>query len=121
LTTKISSGTKIPDLGQAIVEGIKGYGYIDKYGVDWNAPKNRLELMITTYGHWGYRYPFIYLPADMNGMKNKLSSGIPPISATTVNKQMKLVLNQDAAAANYLMSALYKVGGPSHSRCLFLC
>jgi hypothetical protein len=123
LMTKFPSGTKIPDLGQEILQGIKGFGSVDKYGVDWNAPKNGIELLMTTYGTWGYRYPFIYLPADMNGIKSKLLSGIKPIADQIIKDQMKLALDQNTgvAAANYLMSALYKVGRPSHSKCPFLC
>jgi hypothetical protein len=123
LTTKIPPGTKIPDLGLGIVEGIKGFGSLDKYGVDWNAPKNGLELIMTTYGHWGYRYPFIYFPADMNGIKSRLVSGTPAIGEQILKKQIEAALDQNsgAAAANYLMSALSKVGLPSHSECPFLC
>jgi hypothetical protein len=123
LMTKFPSGTKIPNLGQGIVQGIKGYGSVDKYGVDWNAPKNGLELYMTTYGSWGYRYPFIYFPGDMNTIKSKLLSGLKPLAETTITEQMKLVLDQNtgAAAANYLMSGLHKVGHPLLSKCPPLC
>jgi hypothetical protein len=123
LMTRIPSGINIPDLGQGILKGIKGYGSVDKYGVDWNAPKNGLELFMTTYGTWGYRYPFIYLPADMNGIKSKLLSGLQPLSDSKIKEKMGLMLDQNKgpAAADYLMNALYKVGCPPHSKCPILC
>lgn len=121
--TTFPFGTKIPELGKEIVEGIKGYGSLDKFGVNWNVPKNGLELIMTLYGTYGYRFPFIYLPTDMNGIKNRILSGKDAIAEDKLTKQMTLALDQvtGAPAANFLMSGLYKVGRPLHSKYPSLC
>lgn len=115
LTNKFPSDLKLPDLGVSRVEVIRGYGSPDKNGIDWMQPSNGYELYMTTYGHWGYRYPFTYLPSDMNTMKAKLLSNQYAISPTTLDDKIKLVLNQDKGAADYLMNAFHKVGYPSCS------
>lgn len=87
LTSKFPVGTKIPDFGQVVVTGLKGYGdRLDKCGINWNLPQNGLQLFMSIYGHIGYRFPFIYLPADMNTIKNRLLSGQKGISKEELEK-----------------------------------
>ena len=123
LMTKFPSDLKIPNLGQEMVTGIKDFSSLDKNGVDGNAPKNGLELIMTTYGTYGYRYPFIYLPADMNGIKNRILSGKRAISEGEIEDNIALALDQVTGApyAHFLMTGLYKVGRPSHFKYKLLC
>ena len=123
LMTAFLSGTKIPDLGQEIVKGLKGYRSLNKFGVDWNAPKNGLELIMTLYGTTDHRFPFIYVPADMNGIKNRVLSGKDAILGTVIDDQIALALDQatGAPAASFSMSGLSKVCCPSYPKRLTLC
>ena len=116
--TKFPSGMKLPKLGQATIDGLKGFGSTDKYGVDWNAPKNGLEFIMTTYGHWGYRYPFSLLPADMNGIKNRILSGERAISKSELTKNIAAALDEESGApyADYLMTGLKKVSSPLYAK-----
>ena len=106
-----------------MVTGLKGFNSLDKYGVDWNAPKNGLELCMTTYGHWGYRYPLIYLPAGMNSLKYRLLEGFEVIAVQALEDQIALALDQATGAphAEFLTTILQRVSHHSQTKSPFLC
>jgi hypothetical protein len=78
---------------------------------------------MTTYSTWGYRYPFVYLPTDMNCINSRLLSGLEAIAGSVIKKQINLAQDQNtgAAAASHLMSGFQELGRLSHYKCPFFC
>lgn len=109
------AGAVLHSLGEAFVTGVTGFGKPDAFGNDWNnllTPNMRFHTVI---GSHAYRYPFTYIPNEMNRWKSSLLvTGRAPISEVKFDKALAKALVQDGGkaavdAVSEVLTALQRV------------